>query len=90
MKHRRMLIASIIMLGIGIVLWQVLGPAIALAGVTSHYEGWWPFGSTVTELTPLYWVGFALSVTGFVIFIIAIVLLILAFVLEILDREKKT
>jgi hypothetical protein len=89
MKHRKMLIAGIITIATGIVLWLVIGSAIALAGVATRYEGWFPFGHTVTELTPLFWVGYALSLAGLVIFAIGIVLLILAFVLEILDKEKK-
>jgi len=83
-----MLIAGIVTVAIGLVLWLVIGPAIALTGITTRYEGWWPFGSTVTELTPLFWVGYGLSLAGIVIFVIAIVLLVLAVVLEILDRHS--
>jgi len=32
---------------IGLVLWLVIGPAIALTGITTRYEGWWPFGRLV-------------------------------------------
>ena len=90
MKHRRLLIGSIIAIPIGIILWVIIGPVIALAGITSHYEGWWIFGQTVTEVTATYWIGVALSLAGLIILIVGVVGIILAFVLEILDREHKT
>lgn len=90
MKHRRLLIGSIIAIPIGIILWVIIGPIVAFAGITSHYEGWWIFGQTVTEVTATYWVGVALSIVGLIILIVGVVGIILAFVLEILDREHKT
>lgn len=90
MKHRRLLIGSIIAIPIGIILWAIIGPIVALAGITSRYEGWWIFGRTVTEVTTTYWVGVALSVVGLIILIIGVVGIILAFVLEFLDRQRKT
>lgn len=90
MKHRRLLIGSIIAIPIGIILWAIIGPIVAFAGITSHYEGWWIFGQTVTEVTATYWVGVALSLGGLIILIVGVAGIILAFVLEILDREHKT
>lgn len=90
MKHRRLLIGSIIAIPIGFILWAIIGPIIAFAGITSHYEGWWIFGQTVTEVTTTYWVGVGLSLVGLIILIVGVVGIILAFVLEILDKEHKT
>lgn len=89
MKHRRLLIGSIIAIPIGIILWAIIGPIIAFAGITSHYEGWWIFGQTVTEVTATYWIGVALSLAGLIILISAIFGIILACVLEVLDRQHK-
>jgi len=90
LKHRRLLIGSIITIPIGFILWQIIGPIVALVGVTSRWEGWWIFGHTVTEVTTTYWIGVTIWVAGLIILIAGVVGLILAFVLEILDRQHKT
>lgn len=89
MKHRRLLVGGIIAIPIGIIFWAVIGPTIAFAGISSHQEGWWIFGQTVTDITATYWVGVALSILGLIITIAGITGIILAFVLELLDREKQ-
>jgi len=90
MIHRKLFLGSIIALAVGIILSFVVGPAIALAGITSHFEGWWIFGQTVYEKTPVYWVGYGLSLTGLVILIGAGFGLVIAIIMEILDRPSKT
>lgn len=90
MKHRRLLIGSIIAIPIGVILWVIIGPIVAFAGITSHQEGWWIFSQTVYEVTTTYWIGYALSVVGLIILIVGVVGIILAFVLEVLDRQRKT
>jgi len=90
LKHRRLLIGSIITIPIGLILWAIIGPIVALAGITSHWEGWWIFGQTVTEVTATYWVGVALSIVGLIILIGGVFGIILALVLEFLDRQPKT
>lgn len=89
MKHRRLLVGSIVAIPIGLVLWIIIGTTIALAGIATHQEGWWIFSQTVTELTTTYWVGLAISLLGLIIVIAGISGIIIAFVLEILDRGKK-
>ena len=88
MKHRRLLVGSIIAIPVGIIFWAIIGPTIAFAGISSHQEGWWIFGQTVTDITATYWVGVALSILGLIITIGGITGIILAFVLELLDRGK--
>lgn len=88
MKHRRLLVGSIIAIPIGVILWVVIGPIVALAGITSRYEGWWIFGRTVTEVTATYWVGVVLSIVGLIISIGGIVGIVLAIILEFLDRQQ--
>jgi len=89
MKHRRLLVGSIIAIPIGIIFWVIIGPTIAFAGISTHQEGWWIFSQTVTDITVTYWVGVALSLSGLIITIAGITGIILAFVLELLDREKQ-
>ncbi len=67
---------------------MVIGPVIALAGVSQHYEGFWPFGSTVTDITATYWIGLAIGIIGICILAFGIVGIILAFVLEYLDKTQ--
>ena len=88
MKHRRLLIGSIIAIPIGIIFWVIIGPTIAFAGLSTHQEGWWIFSETVTDVTTTYWVGVTLSILGLIIMIGGITGIILAFVLELLDRGK--
>ena len=88
MKHRRLLIGSIISIPVGLVLWLIIGTTIALAGISSHQEGWWIFSQTVTELTTTYWIGLTITIVGLISVIAGISGIIIAFVLEILDREK--
>jgi len=88
LKHRRLLVGSIIAIAVGLILWAVIGPVVALAGITSHFEGWWIFGQTVTDVTATYWVGVALSIVGLIILVGGVVGIILAFLLEFLDRQR--
>ena len=89
MKHRRPLVGGIIAIPIGIIFWVIIGPTIAFAGISTHQEGWWIFGQTVTDITATYWIGVALSILGLIITIAGITGIILAFVLELLDRGKQ-
>jgi hypothetical protein len=88
LKHRRLLIGGIITITLGIIL-LIIGPVVAQAGISSHFEGWWIFGTTVTDITTTYWVGVALTLAGFIIVIIGFVGIILSFVLEVLDKSQK-
>lgn len=88
MKHRRLLIGGIIAITLGII-FLIVGPVVAQAGISSHFEGWWIFGTTVTDVSATYWVGVTLSLAGLIIVIIGIVGIILSFVLEVLDKSPK-
>jgi hypothetical protein len=88
LKHRRLLVGSIIAIPIGVILWVILGPVVAMAGVSSHEEGWWIFSQTVTDITATYWVGVAISLIGLIVLIAGVTGIIVAFVPELLDRGK--
>lgn len=90
LKHRKLLIGSIIAIPIGFILWVIIGPVVAFAGITSHQEGWWIFSQTVYDVTATFWIGYALSIIGLIILIGGVVGIILAVVLEVLDRQRKT
>jgi len=88
-KHRRLLIGSVICIPIGIILWVIVGSTIAMAGISSHFEGWWIFGSAVTDVTTTYWVGVAVSMAGLIFLIVGGFGILLAVLLEFLDRQRK-
>ena len=88
-RNRNLLVGSIIAIPIGFILWVIVGPVIAQAGISSHFEGWWIFGHNVTDVSTTYWVGVALSMVGVIIVIIGGVGILLAFILEILDKSNK-
>jgi hypothetical protein len=87
LKHRRLLVGSIIAIPIGFILWALIGPIVALVGIPSHYGVVPIMGGN--EVTTTFWVGVALSMVGLIILIIGVVCIILAFVLEFSDREHK-
>ena len=89
LRNKRLLIGSIIAIPIGFILWVIVGPVIAQAGISSHFEGWWIFGSNVTDISTTYWVGVGLSLVGEIIVIIGGVGIFLALVLEGLDKSNK-
>jgi MFS family permease len=74
----------------GMILALIIGPAIAYAGVSSHWEGWWIFGHTVTDLTPVYWVGFGISIAGLALLATGGFGALIACLLEILDKHAQT
>ena len=84
MKHRKMLIAGIITAAIGAIL-VVVGSMIARLGISSHFEGWWIFGSTVTDYGLAYWVGLGLAISGIGIVIVGGVVLLIVGILELTD-----
>jgi hypothetical protein len=89
MKYRSLLIGSVICLPIGVILGFIIGPVIASAGVSSHFEGWWIFGSTVTDITATYWVGVGIAIVGIIFLIAGVFGILMAFLLEALDRQHK-
>lgn len=89
LRNRRLLVAGIVSLAVGLI-FIMIGPVLADAGVSSHFEGWWIFGQTVTDVTALYWVGMGITLTGFAVLIIGGLCILLAFVLEALDKSEKS
>lgn len=89
MKHRKLLVGSVIAIPIGLVLWIIIRTAITLAGIAALQEGLWIFSQTVIELTTTHWVGLAICILGLIIVIAGTSEIIIAFVLEILDKGKK-
>ena len=88
MKHRRLLIGGTIAFVLGNIL-VIIGSVAAQAGISSHFEGWWIFSRTVSDVTATYWAGIALILGGLTIGIIGIVGIILASILEFSDRPQK-
>ena len=87
MKHRKLLIGSIIAISIGIVLWLVVGPVIAASGVYTYQTGWWIFSQTHSGTTTAYWAGLTLAVIGLIIVIGGITGITISLLLEFLDRN---
>jgi len=83
-KHRKMLIAGIITVAVGAI-FSVMGSMIARLGVSSHFEGWWIFGTTVTDYGVGYWVGLGFAIGGIAIIMVGIVLLLIVGILELTD-----
>ena len=90
MRYIKLLVGSIIAIGVGILLWVLIGPLVAISGITSHFEGWWIFGETVTDITPTFWVGVALSAVGVIGMVGGIVGVILSLVLEFLGKKPQS
>jgi hypothetical protein len=88
LKHRRLLVGSIIAIPVGVIFWVILGPIVAMSGISSHEEGWWIFSRTVTDVTTTYWAGVAISLAGLIVLIAGVTGIVVAFVLELLDRGK--
>ncbi|MCW4055208.1 MAG: hypothetical protein NWE82_00330 [Candidatus Bathyarchaeota archaeon] len=86
MKHRRVLIGSIILIAVGLPLWLAIGPALASMGIDVQIEesGWWIFKEKnyVYYETPMYWLGFGLTLGGLMVFAIGVALLPIVLVLE--------
>jgi len=70
---------------VGIIL-LILGNIIAPFGVQEHTSGFWIFTTIYSEATGVYYLGFALAVTGLITIIGGISGIIISIVLEILDR----
>ena len=90
LRYKNLLIGSIIAIAVGIILWVFIGPFVALLGITSHTEGWWIFGQTVTDYTPVFWVGVAISIAGIIVLVGGIVGIILSLILEFLARKPES
>jgi hypothetical protein len=89
MKHREMLLVSIVIMAIGLILWLVIGPIILIFGVGSSTSGWWIFSETNYYLTPLGYLGLGLAIGGLVLLIIGILVLVITIVLELTERNKQ-
>jgi len=87
MKHRRMLITGIITAAIGVIL-VVVGSMIARLGISSHFEGWWIFGSTVTDYGVVYWVGLGLAISGIGIVMAGGAVLLIVGILELTEVKS--
>jgi len=87
MKHRRLLIGSVVLIPIGIALW-VVGSVIAPFGIVEQTSGWWIFSSTTYETTWVYYLGLALAVGGLITIIGGASGIVITLILEFLDREK--
>lgn len=90
MRYIRLLVGSIIAIGVGLLLWFLVGPIVAISGVSSHFEGWWIFGETVTDVTPAFWVGIGLSVIGAVVTVGGVVGVVLSLILEFLKPKPQS
>lgn len=88
MKNRRMLIAGVIVVATGAIL-AVVGSMIARLGISSHFEGWWIFGSTVTDYGVGYWIGLGLALSGICIAMVGAVLLLIIGILEVTEEKRE-
>lgn len=92
MRHRRMLISSIIIIAVGLCLWYLVGPIIMSFGLeTGSYEtGWWIFTQThyYTYITPLFYVGLALALIGLLLVAVGVTLSVVFIVLELTSKEE--
>jgi len=70
---------------VGIIL-LVLGNIIAPFGVQEHTSGFWVFAATHSEVTGVYYLGFALAVIGLITMIGGMSGIVISIVLEILDK----
>jgi hypothetical protein len=86
-KHRRLLVGSIIGIPSGFVL-MLIGAFVARTGIYSYQTGWWIFSQYHTGTTTAYWVGLVLMLLGLIVIIGGITGIIIAVVLEFLDRGK--
>jgi ABC-type Fe3+ transport system permease subunit len=88
MRYRKMLISSIILMGVGVGLWFVIGPVVMVLGIeTGSYETSSFFGLfTETHFyqyaTPTFYLGLALALGGIIILIVGIILAVIVAVLE--------
>ena len=88
MKHRKMLVAAVILAALGCLMWFVFGPIYMFYGVGSYTTGWWIFSETHYYVGPLYWVGLGCILTGIILIVTAIVLIVLAVLLEFVGGEN--
>jgi ABC-type Fe3+ transport system permease subunit len=95
MRHRKMLISSVIIIAVGIVLWFIVGPITMLFGIgTGSYEttSWW---GLVREThyyeyaTSVYYVGLGLTLFGIILVIAGAVLIVITVILEFTKSKPK-
>lgn len=86
MKHRKSLLISIWVIGVGIAL-GISGSIIAGMGIIYHAGGW--FTSGWYELTSAYYLGLGMVWSGIIALILAVFGIITTIIREYLDKEKK-
>ena len=67
MRHRSLLIGSILAIAAGSYMWDYLGPMISVASGGFAGEGLWLRNLSVTAYTKPFWTGLMTSLIGFII-----------------------
>ncbi len=90
------MIAGIVAIAIGSILWAVIGPYIVLIGrPTPTHErvffeaySWLSYPPPIAEVSSTYWLGFAISLIGLSILAVGVIGIILAAVMEMRAPES--
>ena len=88
MKHKKMLLASISMILVGVIFWLVIGPILFYLGIGSYTTGWWIFTETHYYITTLGYLGIGLTIAGLIVLIIGIGVIVVVGILEVTEQKK--